>query len=86
MHPAILGAAGILGVDEVYAMGGAGAIGALAYGVPSLGLDPVDLITGPGNVYVAAAKRLVRGDRRHRRRGRADRDRRHRRRRPPTRA
>ncbi|MEO6115121.1 MAG: histidinol dehydrogenase [Pseudolysinimonas sp.] len=61
VHPAILGAAGILGVEEVYAMGGAGAIGALAYGVPSLGLDPVDLITGPGNVYVAAAKRLVRG-------------------------
>ncbi len=62
VHPTILGAAGILGVAEVYAMGGAGAIGALAYGVPSLGLDPVDLITGPGNVYVAAAKRLVRGD------------------------
>jgi histidinol dehydrogenase len=62
VHPVILGAAGILGVDEVYAMGGAGAIAALAYGVPSLGLDPVDLITGPGNVYVAAAKRLVRGD------------------------
>ena len=61
VHPTILGAAGILGVDEIYAMGGAGAIGALAYGVPSLGLDPVDLITGPGNVYVAAAKRLVRG-------------------------
>jgi histidinol dehydrogenase len=61
VHPTILGAAGILGVDEVYAMGGAGAIGALAYGVPSLGLDPVDLITGPGNIYVAAAKRLVRG-------------------------
>jgi histidinol dehydrogenase len=61
VHPTILGAAGILGVDEVYAMGGAGAIGALAYGVPGLGLDPVDLITGPGNVYVAAAKRLVRG-------------------------
>lgn len=61
VHPTILGAAGILGVEEVYAMGGAGAIGALAYGVPSLGLDPVDLITGPGNVYVAAAKRLVRG-------------------------
>ncbi|HEX4057039.1 MAG TPA: histidinol dehydrogenase, partial [Galbitalea sp.] len=36
-------------------------IGALAYGVPDLGLDPVDVITGPGNVYVAAAKRLVRG-------------------------
>ena len=62
VHPTILGAAGLLGVDEVYAMGGAGAIGALAYGVPELTLDPVDLITGPGNVFVAAAKRLVRGD------------------------
>lgn len=61
VHPTILAAAGILGVEEIYAMGGAGAIGALAYGVPSLGLDAVDLITGPGNVYVAAAKRLVRG-------------------------
>ena len=60
-HPTILGAAGLLGVDEVYAMGGAGAIGALAYGVPSIGLDPVDLVTGPGNIFVAAAKRLVRG-------------------------
>jgi histidinol dehydrogenase len=62
VHPTILGAAGLLGVDEVYAMGGAGAIGALAYGVSELALDPVDLITGPGNVFVAAAKRLVRGD------------------------
>lgn len=61
VHPTILGAAGLLGVDEIYAMGGAGAIGALAYGVPELSLDPVDLITGPGNVYVASAKRLVRG-------------------------
>jgi histidinol dehydrogenase len=61
VHPTILAAAGILGIDEVYAMGGAGAIGALAYGIPSIGLDPVDIITGPGNVYVAAAKRLVRG-------------------------
>jgi len=61
VHPAILGAAGLLGVDEVYAMGGAGAIGAFAYGIPDLGLDPVDIITGPGNVYVAAAKRAVRG-------------------------
>ena len=61
VHPTILAAAGLLGVDEVYAMGGAGAIGALAYGVPGLGLDPVQVITGPGNVYVAAAKRLVRG-------------------------
>jgi len=61
VHPTILGAAGLLGVEEVYAMGGAGAIGALAYGVPGLDLDRVDVITGPGNVYVAAAKRLVRG-------------------------
>jgi histidinol dehydrogenase len=61
VHPTILGAAGLLGVDEIYAMGGAGAIGALAYGVPSLSLDPVQVITGPGNVFVAAAKRLVRG-------------------------
>ncbi|WP_349898195.1 histidinol dehydrogenase [Parafrigoribacterium soli] len=61
IHPTILGAAGLLGVDEVYAMGGAGAIGAFAFGVPSLDLDPVQVITGPGNVFVAAAKRLVRG-------------------------
>lgn len=61
IHPAILGAAGLLGVDEVYAMGGAGAIGAFAWGVPDAGLDPVQLITGPGNVFVAAAKRIVRG-------------------------
>jgi len=60
IHPTILGAAGLLGIDEIYAMGGAGAIGAFAYGVPGL-LDPVQVITGPGNVYVAAAKRLVRG-------------------------
>lgn len=61
VHPTILAVAGLLGVDEVYAMGGAGAIGAFAYGVPGIGLDPVQLVTGPGNVYVAAAKRLVRG-------------------------
>ncbi|MFP3465675.1 histidinol dehydrogenase [Leifsonia sp. SIMBA_070] len=61
VHPAILGAAGLLGIDEVYAMGGAGAIGALAYGVEELGLEPVQVITGPGNIYVAAAKRLIRG-------------------------
>jgi histidinol dehydrogenase len=62
IHPLILGAAGLLGVDEVYAMGGAGAIGALAYGVPELDLEPVDVVAGPGNVYVAAAKRVVQGD------------------------
>ena len=61
VHPTILAAAAMLGIDEVYAMGGAGAIGAFAYGVPDAGLDPVQLITGPGNVFVAAAKRLVRG-------------------------
>jgi histidinol dehydrogenase len=42
-------------------MGGAGAVGAFAHGVESLGLDPVDVITGPGNVFVAAAKRAVKG-------------------------
>ncbi|WP_043710016.1 histidinol dehydrogenase [Leifsonia aquatica] len=61
VHPTILGAAGLLGIDEVYAMGGAGAIGALAWGVEDIGLDPVQVITGPGNIYVAAAKRVVRG-------------------------
>jgi histidinol dehydrogenase len=61
VHPTILGAAGLLGLDEVYARGGAGAIGALAWGVEEIGLEPVQLITGPGNVYVAAAKRVVRG-------------------------
>ncbi|GAB3796315.1 histidinol dehydrogenase [Humibacter antri] len=61
VHPTILGAAGLVGIEEVYAIGGAGAIGALAYGIPELGLEPVDVITGPGNIYVAAAKRLVHG-------------------------
>ncbi|MDQ1608635.1 MAG: histidinol dehydrogenase, partial [Microbacteriaceae bacterium] len=61
VHPTILGAAGLLGIDEVYAMGGAGAIGALAWGIEEIGLDPVQVITGPGNIYVAAAKRVVRG-------------------------
>jgi histidinol dehydrogenase len=61
VHPVILGAAGLLGVGEVYAMGGAGAIGAFALGVPDIGLARVDVVTGPGNVYVAAAKRAVSG-------------------------
>ncbi|GAB2818374.1 histidinol dehydrogenase [Alpinimonas psychrophila] len=61
VHPTILAAASLLGVTEVYAMGGAGAIGAFAYGVPDLELEPVNVVTGPGNLYVAAAKRLVRG-------------------------
>ena len=61
VHPVILGAAKLLGVTEVYAMGGAGAVGALAHGVAGLGLAPVDVVTGPGNNFVAAAKRAVAG-------------------------
>lgn len=61
VHPTVAAVAHILGIDEVYAMGGAGAIGALAYGVPALDLEPVAVITGPGNAFVAAAKRAVSG-------------------------
>jgi histidinol dehydrogenase len=61
IHPTIAAAAALLGITEVYAMGGAGAIGAFAYGVPGIGLDPVQRVTGPGNVFVAAAKRVVQG-------------------------
>jgi histidinol dehydrogenase len=60
-HPAILAACALLGVAEVYAVGGAQAIALAAYGDRDLGIEPVDVVTGPGNVYVAAAKRLVRG-------------------------
>ena len=63
-HPTILAACALLGVDEVYAMGGAQAIAAFAYGVKNGEneiLEPVDLVTGPGNIYVAAAKRALRG-------------------------
>lgn len=60
-HPTVLATAALLGVTEVYAMGGPAAIAALAHGVPSLDLDPVVLITGPGNNYVTAAKRALRG-------------------------
>jgi histidinol dehydrogenase len=63
-HPTILAAAQLLGVTEVLAMGGAQAVAALAYGVPSAGdqapIAPVDVITGPGNVFVATAKGMVR--------------------------
>jgi histidinol dehydrogenase len=58
-HPAIRAACALLGVDEVYAVGGAQAVAMFAYGTDECA--PVDLVTGPGNVYVAAAKRLVRG-------------------------
>jgi histidinol dehydrogenase len=58
-HPTILAACALLGVDEVYAAGGAQAVAMLAYGTETV--VPVNLITGPGNIYVAAAKRYVRG-------------------------
>jgi histidinol dehydrogenase len=58
-NPAILAAASIAGVDEVYALGGAQAIGALAYGAGPV--RPVDVIVGPGNAWVSAAKKLVFG-------------------------
>ena len=60
-HPVILAACAVLGVAEVYAVGGAQAVALAAYGDAGIGIEPVDVITGPGNVYVAAAKRLVRG-------------------------
>ncbi|MBB1025981.1 histidinol dehydrogenase, partial [Dietzia sp. DQ12-76] len=62
-HPTILGACALLGVDEVWAVGGAQAVALLAHGgedTDGLGLEPVDMVTGPGNVYVTAAKRLCR--------------------------
>ncbi|HUH68350.1 MAG TPA: histidinol dehydrogenase [Mycobacterium sp.] len=62
-HPTILAAARLLGVDEVWAVGGAQAVALLAYGGTDMDgaeLTPVDMITGPGNIYVTAAKRLCR--------------------------
>jgi histidinol dehydrogenase len=62
-HPTILAAARLLGVDEVWAVGGAQAVALLAYGgtdTDQAELAPVDMITGPGNIYVTAAKRLCR--------------------------
>ncbi|MEU1954306.1 histidinol dehydrogenase [Nocardia rhamnosiphila] len=63
-HPTILAAARLLGVEEVWAVGGAQAVALLSYGgtdTDGADLLPVDLITGPGNIYVTAAKRLCRG-------------------------
>lgn len=60
-HPTVLATAALLGVTEVYAIGGPAAIAALAYGVDSIGLEPVVLVTGPGNNLVTAAKRALRG-------------------------
>ena len=60
-HPTVLAAAALLGVSEVYNVGGPAAIAALAHGVTKIGLEPVALVTGPGNIFVTAAKRAVRG-------------------------
>lgn len=66
-HPTVLAACVLLGVDEVYAVGGAQAVALLAYGSAAdeasktAAIEPVSLITGPGNVYVTSAKRLVQG-------------------------
>ena len=62
-HPTILAAAALLGVTEVWAVGGAQAVALLAYGgtdTDGTELAPVDMITGPGNIYVTAAKRICR--------------------------
>ncbi|WP_031551606.1 histidinol dehydrogenase [Parvularcula oceani] len=59
LNPLVLAAAGIAGVTEIYRVGGAQAIAALAYGTQTIA--PVDKIVGPGNAYVAAAKRQVFG-------------------------
>lgn len=57
----ILATAKLLGITEVYAIGGATAVAVAAYGIAELGLEPVAMFTGPGNIYLAAAKRLLRG-------------------------
>jgi histidinol dehydrogenase len=59
LNPLVLAAASLAGVDEIYRVGGAQAVAALAYGTQTIA--PVDKIVGPGNAYVAAAKRLVFG-------------------------
>jgi histidinol dehydrogenase len=70
-HPTVLAACELLGIDEVYAVGGAQAVAMFAYGVKENDVDggpggavvcePVDLVTGPGNIFVVAAKRLLKG-------------------------
>jgi histidinol dehydrogenase len=59
-HPTILATCALLGITEVYAVGGAQAIALFAYGMEDV-CDKADLVTGPGNIYVAAAKRALRG-------------------------
>ena len=60
-HPTVLATAALLGVDEVLCVGGPAAIASFAYGLPQIDFEPVNLVTGPGNIYVAAAKRALRG-------------------------
>ena len=60
-HPTIMATAALLGVTEVYAIGGAAAVAAFAHGIDEIQLAPVRMVTGPGNIYVAAAKRALRG-------------------------
>jgi histidinol dehydrogenase len=57
----VLATAAILGVQDVFCMGGPAAIAAFAYGIPEVELIPVNLVTGPGNIFVAAAKRALKG-------------------------
>ena len=59
-HPTILATCALLGITEVYAVGGAQAIAMFAYGMEGV-CEKADLVTGPGNIYVAAAKRALRG-------------------------
>ncbi len=59
-HPTILATCALLGITEVYAVGGAQAIALFAYGMKDV-CEKADLVTGPGNIYVAAAKRALRG-------------------------
>lgn len=60
-HPTVLATAALLGVEEVLCVGGPAAIAAFAYGLPQIDFTSVNLVTGPGNIYVAAAKRALRG-------------------------
>ena len=59
-HPTILATCALLGISEVYAVGGAQAVALFAYGIDGFS-EKCDLVTGPGNIYVAAAKRALRG-------------------------
>ena len=59
-HPTILATCALLGIAEVYAIGGAQAVALFAYGMKGI-CNKCDLVTGPGNIYVAAAKRALRG-------------------------